>query len=194
MLKKAAKGFCCFLKGLRGCGSNAHVSLWAEIKNPGRVFLGSDASIQAHARLLVNGDNSFIKIGRGTTIFPYALLKANNGKIEIGQFSSVNDYTVIDGCGGVVIGDDVHIATHVVMVASEHDYRKLGSLEFSLNMEGRGIRIENSVWIGAHAVILDGVRIGTGSVIGAGAVVTKDIPAHALAVGVPARVIKTLLP
>ena len=91
---------------------------------------------------------------------------------------------------GISIGDDVHIAAHVVMVAFEHDYEKLGSIDFSLHMTGRGIKIGNSVWIGANVVILDGLTIGDGSVIGAGAVVTEDIPPNSIAYGVPAKVVK----
>ena len=50
--------------------------------------------------------------------------------------------------------------------------------------------IEHDVWIGANAIVLRGVRVGTGSVIGAGAVVTKDVPEFAVVVGVPAKIIK----
>ena len=56
-----------------------------------------------------------------------------------------------------------------------------------------GIRIENGCWIGAGAIILDGVTVGEGSCIGAGAVVTRSVPPHSLAVGAPARVIRNLL-
>lgn len=190
MLKLAGKSFTCLIKGFRKYGKNAYVSPLAEIVNPRRIVLGESVTLERHARLTANGKNSSIKINEGTTIFPYALLKANGGKIEIGRGCSVNDYAIIYGYGGVVIGDDVHIASHAVLVASEHDYQKLGTVNFSLDMQGRGIKIENSVWIGAHAVILDGVTIGTGSVIGAGAVVTRDVAPYSIAVGVPARVIK----
>jgi acetyltransferase-like isoleucine patch superfamily enzyme len=56
-----------------------------------------------------------------------------------------------------------------------------------------GIRIEDNCWIGAGAVVLDGVTVGRGSCIGAGAVVSQSIPPHSLAVGVPARVTRDLL-
>jgi acetyltransferase-like isoleucine patch superfamily enzyme len=57
----------------------------------------------------------------------------------------------------------------------------------------RGIRIEDNSWIGAGAIILDGVTVGRGSCIGAGAVVTHSVPPHSLAVGVPARVVRNLI-
>ncbi len=57
---------------------------------------------------------------------------------------------------------------------------------------GQGIVVEDGAWIGAGAAILDGVRVGRGAVIGANAVVTRDVPAHTLAVGSPARVVRDL--
>jgi galactoside O-acetyltransferase len=54
----------------------------------------------------------------------------------------------------------------------------------------RGVVIEDNVWIGMNVSILDGVRIGNGSIVGAGAVVTKDVPANAIVVGNPARVLR----
>lgn len=189
-LKLWVKSIFCRIRGIGHFGKNVYVSPLAELGNPKRLILGNDVVLERHSRVWVNGKNARIKIGDSTTIYPYALLKTNNGTIELGKGCSVNDYVIILGNGGVNIGEDVHIASHTVIVASEHIYEKLGRPDFSVEMRGQGIRIENSVWIGAQAVILDGVTIGTGSVIGAGAVVTKDIPPYAIAVGVPARVIK----
>jgi serine O-acetyltransferase len=64
----------------------------------------------------------------------------------------------------------------------------------SYNRETTFPRIEDQVWIGPHAVIIGGVRIGKGSIIGAGTIVTKDIPPHALVVGNPGEVIKVGVP
>ncbi|MDD5237326.1 MAG: acyltransferase, partial [Candidatus Omnitrophica bacterium] len=139
-----------------------------------------------------NGKDASVEIGDFTTLSPYALLKSDGGSIRLGKYVSIHDYCVLYGYGGITIGNDVHIAAHTVMVASEHKYEKLGSPDFSIDMEGKGIKIEDNVWIGARAVILDGVTIGTHAVIGAGAVVTKDIPAYSLALGVPARIAKDL--
>jgi acetyltransferase-like isoleucine patch superfamily enzyme len=65
--------------------------------------------------------------------------------------------------------------------------------EKSFSMQGitaEGIIIEDDVWLGASAVVTDGVRIGTGAVVAAGAVVTKDVPPHTVVAGIPAKVIK----
>jgi acetyltransferase-like isoleucine patch superfamily enzyme len=189
-LKLLAKSLLCLPRGIRNCGEDVYISPFTEIKNPGKIFLGKGAVLERHSRLYANGENAQIKIGEYTTIYPYVLLKTNGGKIEIGKGCSVNDYSILYGYGGITIGDDVHIAGHTVIIASEHDYNKLGNSSFSQDILAKGVKIESHVWIGANAVILDGATIGRGSVIGAGAVVTKDIPPDSIAVGVPARVIK----
>ncbi len=188
--KLLVKRISCIIKGIGRAGEDAYASPRSSVRYAGRVTLGKGAVLEPKARLVANGEGASISIGDYTTIYPYALLKTNGGRIEIGEASSVNDYCVLYGSGGITIGPDVHIAAHVVIIASEHDYSKLGSNDFSKDVGGRGVKIEKSVWVGARAVILDGVTIGTGSVIGAGAVVTEDIPPYSIAVGVPAKVIK----
>jgi acetyltransferase-like isoleucine patch superfamily enzyme len=90
----------------------------------------------------------------------------------------------------VVIGDRVQIGTGVSLLTAGHDTSILSRQKF---VEfGHPIFIEDDCWIGANVVILPGVRIGTGSTIGAGSIVTKDIPPFSVAIGAPCRVRKTI--
>jgi acetyltransferase-like isoleucine patch superfamily enzyme len=92
----------------------------------------------------------------------------------------------------VTIGDDVLIAPQVQILAVDH---VIASARVPIMQQGlitRGIVIEDGVWLGAGVVVTDGVRIGRNADIGAGAVVTRDIPPGVVALGVPARVVKTL--
>lgn len=189
-VKSKVKILTCLMRGIGHFEEDAYVSLLAEIRGPGRVSLAAGAVLERNSRLYALGKDARITIGTGTTIYPYALLKANGGTIAIGNYCSVNDYSVFLGLGGITLGNNVHIASHAVIAAETHPYDKLESFEFSAQMQGKGITIGDCVWVGAHAVILDGVTLGTGAVIGAGAVVTGDIPPYSVAVGVPARVIK----
>ena len=189
-LKLFAKRLSCVIRGIGEADNDAYVSPRAEVKYPERIKLCKGAVLEAGSRLIANGEAASIEIGQYTTIYPYALLKTNGGSITIGEGSTVHDYSVLYGNGGITIEKDVHIAAHTILVAFEHDYSKLGTIAFSLDMKGLGIKIEKSVWIGANVVILDGVTIGEGSVVGAGAVVTESIPPFSIAVGVPAKVIK----
>jgi acetyltransferase-like isoleucine patch superfamily enzyme len=94
------------------------------------------------------------------------------------------------GTGGIRVGNYVRIAAHNVIVASSHQY---GSTEIPIKQQGfsaKGIVIEDDVWIGAGCRILDGVRIGRGAIIAAGAVITKDVEPFDIVGGVPAKVIR----
>ena len=92
----------------------------------------------------------------------------------------------------VDIGNGVMFGPQIMIIGGDHDFQTLGvPLRFAKN-SGRSspIVVENDVWIGARCTILKGVRIGTGSIIGAGSVLTRDIPAYSVAAGVPCRVIR----
>ena len=90
----------------------------------------------------------------------------------------------------MVIGDNVLIAGHVSLNAVCHVFKSKNKLIKDQGWTGKGIVVEDDVWLGAGVRVLDGVTISEGAVIGAGAVVTKDIPSYAVAIGVPAKVIK----
>lgn len=90
----------------------------------------------------------------------------------------------------VVIGDRVQIGTNVSIFSAGHDTSILSRQKF---VEfGHSVFIEDDCWIGGNVVILPGVRIGRGSTIGAGSIVTRDVPAFSVAVGSPCRVKKTI--
>lgn len=96
----------------------------------------------------------------------------------------------------VVIQNDVMTGPNVTIVTGDHRVDILGRTMFSIHDDeklpenDRDVLIENDVWIGANAVILKGVTIGRGSIVSAGAVVTKDVPPYAIVGGVPAKVLK----
>ncbi len=154
----------------------------------GELRIGPGAYVGAGAEVVAwRGDN--ISLGEQSYVLRGALIHTYGGNIRIGRRTGINPYCVLYGHGGLEIGDDVLIATSCVIIPANHNFDRL---DVPINQQGltcKGIQIEDNVWLGAHVTVLDGVRIGRGAVIGAGAVVTKDIPAEAIAVGVPARVI-----
>jgi len=91
--------------------------------------------------------------------------------------------------GGVDIGDRVMIGPNVNIITTGH---ALGPSERRAYIEAKPIVIESNVWIATGATILGGVRVGENSVVGAGAVVAKDVPPNSFVAGVPARVIRLL--
>lgn len=109
--------------------------------------------------------------------------------IRLGHRSMIGHNARIDH--DVTLGDDVLMGPDVIIYSNSHDFSRL---DIPMNMQGaeprRPVVVGNDVWIGARVIILPGVAIGNGAIIGAGSVVTKSIPANAIAGGVPSRVIK----
>lgn len=108
--------------------------------------------------------------------------------ITIGKDVFINSGCHFQDQGGIVIGDGAFIGHNVVLATINHD------LDPKNNRKNHyaPITIGKNVWIGANATVLPGVSIGDWAVIGAGAVVTKDVPAKSVVGGVPARIIKMI--
>jgi acetyltransferase-like isoleucine patch superfamily enzyme len=90
-----------------------------------------------------------------------------------------------NGLNGIDFGDNVWIGPGVRVISANHDI-----YQYDKHVSAERIKIGSNVWIGANAIILPGVSIGNGTVLGAGAVVTKSLPENVVAVGNPARIIK----
>ncbi len=137
-----------------------------------------------------------VKIGNRSTIERNAWLHCGgregdyeHGYFYMGEDSFIGCYAVLGAGGGIVIGDHVRIGQNVNFHAENHVFQDRERLIRDQGVSYAGIVIEDDVWVGSKTTILDGVTIGTGAVIGASAVVTKSIPAYAIAVGAPAKVI-----
>ena len=150
-----------------------------------------DRTCRIHPEARINPRGSQLTIGARSTVAPGACIQ---GQVTIGEDCTVQIYSVIVGVrdgGPITIGNQVHIAPHVMMFAANHNFADTDIPIYKQGVEGAPITIEDDVWVAGKVMITAGVRIGHGSVIGAGAVVTKDIPPWSVAVGVPARVIRT---
>lgn len=117
-------------------------------------------------------------------------LIASNGLLEIGESTFINYGCSIAANKLVRIGANCNIGTYVIIM--DNDFHRLEPERRNERPDSAPIILEDNVWLGARVIVLKGVTIGEGSVIGAGSVVTKDIPPRSLAVGMPAKVIKTL--
>lgn len=140
-----------------------------------------------------------IEIGAGSIVMHGAVLHVYNFRgmpqsgIKIGKDSLVGEYTVIRGQGGVTIGDRVYTSPFSQLIAVNHIFDDPNRPFVEQGITAKGIIVEDDVWIGASAIITDGVRIGKGAVIAAGAVVTADVAPHTVVGGVPARVIRNIV-
>ena len=123
------------------------------------------------------GENSRIMAPIAGAAFDY---------IEIGSNVFINSNSLLMARGGITIEDDVMLAANVQLLSNNHDEYDRQVLLF------KPIHIKKGAWIGAGASILPGVTIGKYAIVGAGAIVTKDVGDYEVAVGVPAKVVKTL--
>ena len=112
--------------------------------------------------------------------------------LRMGSNVSINRHSTINATGGVLIGDDVLIGPYVLLQSQDHRFEDAGVTFNRQGYDRRPIAIGSNVWIAANVTVLPGVTIGDDVVVGAGSVVTRDIPPGSLAVGVPAKVIRTL--
>ena len=110
--------------------------------------------------------------------------------IEIGDNSGIGINAQLYSKGGITIGKNVMMGPDVVILTQEHQHDDVTRPMREQGDKKASVIIEDDVWIGIRVIILAGVRIGKSSIIGAGAVVTKDIPAFSIAGGNPARAIK----
>ena len=110
--------------------------------------------------------------------------------VAIGSYSGIGIDARFYGVGDISIGNGVVMGPDVAILTENHRFDDIGSPIGGQGKEVSPVVIEDDVWIGLRAIILPGVRIGRSSVIGAGAVVTKDIPPYSIVGGVPARVIR----
>lgn len=110
--------------------------------------------------------------------------------VRLGARAFVNANSIFLDCAEIVIGDDFQCGPGVQLLTPEHPLdavRRRSGLE-----SARRIRLGNDVWIGGGAIVLAGVTVGDRVVIGAGSVVTKDVPSDVLVVGNPARIVRSL--
>ncbi len=140
-----------------------------------------------------------IEIGARSIVMHGAVLHVYNFRglphsgIKIGTDSLVGEYTVIRGQGGVTIGDRVYTSPFTQIIAVNHVFDDPTRPFVEQGITAKGIVIEDDVWIGASAIITDGVRLGKGAVIAAGAVVTADVLPHTVVAGVPAKIIREII-
>jgi acetyltransferase-like isoleucine patch superfamily enzyme len=206
-LQETVTSACSWVPSLPGIALRAlayklimRVDGFAAIENGVRIAYAENIRLGAHVYLdrgvYLHGCPGGIDIGSHAFIMHNAELHVFNFRslphafIKIGSRTFVGESVVIRGQGGVDIGAAVLIGPGAQILAVNHNYDDPTQPIMDQGISGRGIVIEDGAWIGAGAIVLDGVRVGCGAVIGAHAVVTRDVPAHTLVAGAPARIVR----
>ena len=155
------------------------------------IRIHPSARVSLRAIIETNGGGE-ICIGANCEIHPYSVIKSYGGKVVIGNNCSLNMYAILNGHGGLQIGNGVRIASHTVVIPSNHVIADNDVPFYLRGVISKGIEIQDNVWLGAGCIILDNVTIGENSVIAAGAVVNKDVDRSTMVGGVPCKVIKKI--
>lgn len=142
---------------------------------------------KAESRVVLK-ENSVMEVnGNFTAYYNTEIYLFENSHLSVG-WSYINAGTQIRCMEKISIGNQCAIGRNVMIM--DFDAHRITFSDGTNNKSTKPISIHDHVWIGANATILKGVTIGEGAIVGAGAVVTNDIPAHSIAIGVPARVMK----
>jgi len=122
------------------------------------------------------------------SLFENNIYIGNTKNLKIGKHCEINDHVFIQGA---TIGNNVMIAANASLLANMHNHNRK---DIPMNLQGKKLGnkviIEDDVWIGRSVIVMPGVRIKKGSIIAAGAVVTKDVPEYCIYGGVPAKFLK----
>ena len=131
-----------------------------------------------------------VKVGKNLTAFLVTTIESPQN-VTIGNNVWMSKNVALYAANGISIGNDVVIAKDVSFVSANHGFKDKAKKINQQTMETgiAPIVVGNDVWIGEKAIILKAVTVGDGAVVGAGAVVTKDVPAYAVVAGNPARII-----
>ncbi|OCP04401.1 MULTISPECIES: acyltransferase [unclassified Ensifer] len=159
-------------------------AIWLRLRYRNRVTIGQRCRILG---AIIDPGKGRIAIGKRAEIKQGAIIQAIDGSVTIGDHFSLNPYSILYGSGGLTIGDWVRIAAHVVVIPANHGFDN-PDVPIKMQPETRlGVVIEDDVWIGAGAIVLDGAHISRGCVIGAGSVVRGRTDPLGIYVGSPAR-------
>ena len=132
---------------------------------------------------------AFRKMGKNVTILEGTQF-INPSQIEIGNNSGIGYQCFFEATGPIHIGDWVRIGPKVSMFTTNHNFDRKDTIIKKQGYSVGRIDVGDDVWFGANVTVLSNVRIGTGAVVGAGSLVTKDVPDYAIVVGNPAKVVK----
>ncbi len=177
---------------LGSCGRDVIFGQNVVMRHPHKIHIGRSVVVDDNCLLDAKGaSNTGIRIGDGVFIGRNTILSCKDGDIELGDRANIGFNCELFSASRVTIGRDVLMAAYTYVVGGDHDFSDPSASVLAQGRTSAGVTIGDGAWLGAGAKILDGVTVGAHAVIGAGAVVREDVPDHAIAVGIPARVVST---
>ncbi|WP_277858454.1 acyltransferase [Latilactobacillus curvatus] len=175
-------------QGLLFMGKGARIISKHRVQLSGTTTLGNHAVIDARVKKRVILGRNFT-LGDNSIVEGFGVLQNLGSGLIAGDNVGISANSFISVRGDVIIGNDVIIGPYFSLHSENHIFSDTTKKIRLQGTERKGVTIGNDIWIGAKVTVLDGVKIGSGSVIAAGAVVVKDVPENCIVAGVPAKVI-----
>jgi acetyltransferase-like isoleucine patch superfamily enzyme len=174
------------------CGKRPAIGRGVLLRVPKHISLGSGVLIDDNAALDVRGQDGRIDIGDRVSIGRLTTIAAKHGTIALQPGTNVGSYCRVATNSRIEIGESVLIGAYCYIGPGNHTEGTSDEPLIARPMDIRGgVEIGAHAWLGTRVTVLDGVRIGKRAIIGAHSLVKDDVPDDAIAVGVPAKVIRT---
>ncbi len=177
---------------LGSCGANVVFGQGVALRHPHKIRIGSNVVIDDHCLLDAKGDaGSGITIGDGVFVGRNSILSCKNGTIALEDGANIGFNCEIFSASRVVVGAHTLVAAYCYLIGGDHDFSDATVPILAQRRKSAGVEVGEGSWLGAGALVLDGVRIGSHAIVGAGAVVKADVPDYGVAVSRPAKVVGT---
>lgn len=175
---------------LGAIGAGSVIGRNVTLRSPAQVRLGANVMIDDLCVLDAKGQGSEIVLGNQILVGRNTILSCTDGTIRMGDFISMGPSCYLVSKSHIEIGSNVSFGPGTQMLAGGHAFEDPDTPVIHQTRVHKGITVGDNVWFGANVTILDGVAIGQDAIVGAGSVVSKDVPEYAVVLGNPARVIQ----
>lgn len=175
---------------LGSCGANVIFGQNVTLRHPHKIRIGDHVVIDDNCLLDAKGTaNRGITIGSGVFVGRNTILSCKDGDIEIHDGANIGFNCEVFSASRVSIGRETLVAAYCYLIGGDHDFSDPSKGVLAQARRSQGVTVGDGAWLGAGAKVLDGVTVGDRAIVGAAAVVRENVPAGSIAAGVPARIV-----
>ena len=176
----------------RSAGTGLILGRGLTIRHPGRIDFGDNVAVDDYVYIDASGSGDIgVQLRDGVILSRNCMVLGKNGHVVFEERADIGCNCIFASVAGLTVGAATIIAGNCYIGGGRYYHDRLEPAIMDQGVYSRGeIVIGEKSWIGAGAVILDGVKIGSGAIVGAGSVVTRDVPDYAVVAGVPAKILR----
>lgn len=176
----------------RSAGTGLILGRGLTIRHPGRIDFGDNVAVDDYVYIDASGSGDIgVQLRDGVILSRNCMVLGKNGYVVFEERADIGCNCIFASVAGITVGAATIIAGNCYIGGGRYYHDRLEPAIMDQGVYSRGeIVIGEKSWIGAGAVILDGVKIGSGAIVGAGSVVTRDVPEYAVVAGAPAKILR----